>query len=58
MGRKCEDCKFYEPGKSIFGKCHRYPPIYRDPLVVESDWCGEWSMKQKGEVIKNGKVLE
>ena len=53
--QKCQTCRFYKAEKALLtitrGKCHRFPPQYtfetRDdpsvfPVVVSSNWCGEW----------------
>ena len=33
----------------VYGKCHRYPPDNEGkwPLIGESGWCGEFSMKEE-----------
>lgn len=54
--KTCANCAFLEMGaKDDAGYCHRYPPkLIPDeesgatvsyPVVVPSDWCGEWSRK-------------
>lgn len=48
--RSCKTCQFYQFGDPISeeGECHRNPPKWLEdgmgvwPVVVESDWCGEY----------------
>ena len=53
--QKCQNCRFYKPEKAMLtitrGKCQRFPPSIHDdtqrdpsefPIVVSSNWCGEW----------------
>jgi len=65
---RCRTCRFWEEINQSLGRCHRYAPRPRVkegtgnrmsliplwPKTKADEWCGDWSVRVKGEPWETG----